>query len=175
VKYDGQGKALWTRQFGSASDERVLSVAVDGAGDIYAAGWTAGVMPGQRSSGKRDAFLRKYDSQGKELWTRQLGSPDDDEAESVAVDTAENVYVSGSARGALPGQAEAGLEDAFIVKYDARGREVWAKQFGSFMTDQASNVAVDGTGAVYVAGQTWGSLPGQKSSGLVDAFLVKIE
>jgi len=93
----------------------------------------------------------------------------------LAVDGAGNVYGAGSAKGALPGQVALGLEDAFITKYDGWGREVWASQFGSFMTDQASNVAVDGAGAVYVAGETWGSLPGQKSSGLVDAFLVKIE
>ncbi|MBU2009388.1 MAG: SBBP repeat-containing protein [Chloroflexi bacterium] len=175
VKYNGQGKGLWTRQFGSTVDERVLGLAVDGAGNVYGAGWTEGVLPKQRSSGKRDAFLRKYDGRGSEVWTRQFGTPEGDEALSVAVDGVGNAYAAGSIKGALPGQGAAGLEDAFIAKFDGRGRELWAHQFGSFMTDQASNVAVDGAGAVYVAGQTWGSLPGQRSSGRVDAFLVKIE
>ncbi len=175
VKYDGQGKGLWTRQFGSTGDDRALSVAVDGAGNVYGVGWTDGVLPKQRSSGKRDAFLRKYDSRGSEVWTRQFGTLEDDEALSVAADGAGNVYGAGSTKGALPGQRAAGLEDAFITKYDGRGRELWAHQFGSFMTDQALNVAVGGAGSVYVAGETWGSLPGQQSSGRVDAFLVKIE
>ncbi|MFH1483543.1 MAG: SBBP repeat-containing protein, partial [Chloroflexota bacterium] len=175
TKYDGQGKGLWTRQFGSPGDERVLGLAVDEGGNVYMVGWTDGVLPKQQSSGKRDAFLRKYDGRGSEVWTRQFGTPEGDEALSVAVDGVGNAYAAGSIKGALPGQGAAGLEDAFIAKFDGRGRELWAHQFGSFMTDQASNVAVDGAGAVYVAGQTWGSLPGQRSSGRVDAFLVKIE
>jgi len=175
VKYDGQGKALWTRQLGSSENDRALSLVVDGAGNLYGAGWTGGVLPKQQTSGKRDAFLVKYDGQGKDVWTRQFGSSEDDEGQGVALDSAGNAYISGSAKAALPGRSASGLEDAFVAKFDGRGLELWASQFGSFMTDMASNVAVDGAGAVYAAGQTWGALPGERASGLVDAFLIKIE
>ena len=39
-------------------------------------------------------------------------------------------------RGALPGFSFAGIEDAFLRKYDASGSVVWTDQFGSTDLDQ---------------------------------------
>jgi hypothetical protein len=50
---------LWTRQFGTPADDLGLSVAVDGAGHAYIAGYTLGSLGGP-SAGSYDAFLAKY-------------------------------------------------------------------------------------------------------------------
>ncbi|MFC1965159.1 hypothetical protein ACFLWG_04090 [Chloroflexota bacterium] len=50
VRADSAPDTEWTRQFGSSSDERVLSVSVDSTG-VYVAGYTWGTLPGQSSSG----------------------------------------------------------------------------------------------------------------------------
>ena len=173
-KYDRVGTPLWSREFGSmvatAIDE-AASVAVDLEGNIYVAGITLGALRGQASAGDKDAFVRKYDTSGVELWTRQFGSPEADRALGVAVDEIGNVYVAGTTFGALPGQVGAGPNDAFLRKYGTGGDEVWTRQFGSPESDSASGVAVDGEGNVYVAGWTGGALPDQVSAGMEDAFL----
>ena len=65
---------IWTRQFGTNADDLVFQVAVEGAGNLYAAGGTKGALAGQTHLGFRDAFLRKYDSLGNEVWTHQFGT-----------------------------------------------------------------------------------------------------
>ncbi len=172
-KYDATGNILWTRQFGNSTGDVAYSVAADGLGNVYVAGHTQGTLPGQTSAGSSDAFVRKYDATGNELWARQFGSSSGDIAYGVAVDGLGNVYVAGVTPGTMPGQTLAGGDDAFARKYDATGNELWTRQFGSSSSDYAYGVAVDGLGNVYVAGFTDGTLPGQISSGGSDAFVVK--
>lgn len=161
-KYDVNGNELWTRQFGSSSDDSVWSFAVDVSG-IYAVGETHGVLPDQTQVGESDIYIRKYDVNGNEIWTHQFGSLGWDMVRSVAVDSSA-VYVAGSASGALPDQASSG---AYIRKYDINGNEVWTRQFTSAFI---SSVAASSSG-VYVSGS--GTLPGQTSLGGSDAFVRK--
>ena len=157
------GQVRWMHPFGSSSWDDAQGVASDATG-VYVAGYTDGVLPGQTSAGGWDAFVRKYDPNGTEQWTRQFGTSDDDFAYGVARD-ATGVYVAG-----YTGQTSAGSDDAFVCKYDPNGTELWTRQFGSSTNDYAYGVASDATG-VYVVGSTSGVLPGQSSAGGFDAFI----
>jgi len=64
----------WTQQVGDGTYDVAYGVAVDTRGNVLVAGNTADILPGQQSAGERDVFVRKYDPNGKELWTRQFGS-----------------------------------------------------------------------------------------------------
>ena len=163
-KYDPAGNELWTRQFGTPGDDFVAGVAADASG-VYVAGRTSGAL--QAPAGLSDAFVRKYDPAGNELWTRQFGTPTVDAVSGVSVG-AGHVYVVGYTFGAL--EAPAGSFDAFVRKYDPAGNELWTRQFGSAAWDQANGVTAD-DGGLSVAGQTEGVLPGQHSAGLRDAFV----
>lgn len=60
---------LWTRQFGSSSDDYAYGVALDGSGNIVVVGYTWGTLPGNGQTWAnpgwtRDAFVRKYDPSG---------------------------------------------------------------------------------------------------------------
>ncbi|MBI2819368.1 MAG: SBBP repeat-containing protein, partial [Acidobacteria bacterium] len=145
----------WIRQFGSTSNDWANRVAVDTSG-VYVAGLTNGALPGQTSAGLEDAFLRKYEDSGNELWTRQFGSESSDVALGVAVN-ATDVYVVAYTKDTLLGGTVG--RDAFVGKYDTNGNESWTRPFGSTSYDEAWGVAVDATG-VYVAGITGGALPG---------------
>ena len=171
-KYDTDGNELWTRQFGSADHDEAWSITADDSG-IYVAGFTLGTLPGQTSAGHADAFVRKYDANGNEIWTRQFGTTSGDEAEAIAADDS-GIYVAGFTLGTLPGQTSAGDQDAFVRKYDADGNEIWTRQFGSADQDHASDIAADDSG-IYVAGATLGTLPGQNSAGDQDAFVRKYD
>ncbi len=163
-KYDANGNALWTRQFGSSAMDQVSGVAADATG-VYLAGVTDGILPGQSSSGAQDAFVRRYDASGNEVWTRQFGSSSMDRANGIAVD-ASGVYLAGVAGSALPGQTSSGGNDAYVRKYDVAGNERWTRQFGTASFDVAEGIAVLASG-IYVAGTTSGP-------GGFDAFVAKL-
>ena len=175
-KYDSYGTELWTRQFGSTNfgTDEALGVAVDATG-VYVVGRTNGALFGQTqgSTNIDDAFIRKYDLNGTELWTRQFGTAGQDYARGVAVDST-GVYVSGFTSAALPGQTSSGQNDAFLRKYNSSGTEVWTRQFGTSLNDDAYSVAVSPSG-IYVGGQTLGTLPGQTTAGNYDAFVRKYD
>jgi hypothetical protein len=170
-KYDANGTELWTRQFGTSSEDFLFGISVDSTG-VYVAGWTVGTFPGQTSAGFIDGFVRKYDANGTELWTRQFGTSSDDRLFRISVDST-GVYVAGWTTGTFPGQTSAGDYDAFVRKYGANGTELWTCQFGTSFEDNLLGISVDSTG-VYVAGHTFGTFPGQTSAGLQDIFVAKL-
>lgn len=166
---------VWTAQFGTSEPDEATGVAVDRSGNIYVVGQTSGDLPGHVSDGMIDAFVRRYDAAGTEIWTRQFGSPERDLARDVDLDRSGNVYVVGDTFGALQGQVSAGGWDAFVRKYDPLGAEVWTRQFGGGGGESASDVAVDADGNVYVVGGTRATLPGQTTAGDYDAYLRKYD
>jgi hypothetical protein len=175
-KYDATLSEQWTRQFGSSGADYPRSVRTDAGGNVYVFGWVSAALPGQTALGERDAFLRKYDSTGTEVWTRQFGSTGDDLGYSMAIDGAGNVFVTGHVGAAAPGQTSAGGTDVFVRKYDSAGTEIWTRQFGSAVDDYAQSLCLDANGAIYVAGYgTGGALPGQTLVGMQDAFVRKYD
>jgi len=100
-------------------------VAVDGAGDIYLAGSieltsrVGPVLPGGPAS-VNDAFLRKYDAHGQELWTWQFGTGGLDAAQGVAAGAEGDIYVVGFTGLSLLGQPHQGEIDAFVLKLEQR-------------------------------------------------------
>lgn len=155
-------------QFGTPDSDFASGVAIDGAGNVYVIGTIQqGALPGQASLGDADAYLRKYDSRGKEVWTQQFGTQSEDHGNGVTVDGADNLYVVGMTRGPIAGQTGlVGIDyDAYVRKFDSDGSVLWTRQFGTPRQpgiqgdDRASDVAVDVAGNVYVVGFTFGSLP----------------
>jgi hypothetical protein len=174
-KYDPAGTELWTRQFGSSDRDYLRGVVTDAGGDIYLAGETEGTLPGQVSAGGRDAFLRKYDPAGTELWTRQFGGGGGDGGAGVALDPAGNAYIVGTTRGAMPGQVTGGDYDAFVRRYDPAGNEVWTRQFGGNEGEGARSVATGPDGKVLIVGSTQGAFPEQSNAGGFDAFITQYD
>lgn len=85
-----------------------MAIASDGT-SIYVVGYVKlAALPGQTALGGADAFVRKYDSNGNEQWTRQFGTVDAEQAYGVAVD-ASGVYVTG--RGGALAQPAQGTDD----------------------------------------------------------------
>jgi hypothetical protein len=169
-RYTGQGEEVWTRQFGGARGDYIASVAVDPTG-VYVAGGTETALPGQLALGGFDAFLRKYDPGGQELWTRQFGTALNESAAGVAVDTS-GIFVVGATEGTMPGQTRLGALDAFLRAYDKTGAEIWTRYLGTAALDNGFAVSPYHLG-VYVAGGTRGSFGASPSEGGTDAWFVK--
>ena len=169
-KYDVSGNEVWTRQFGSPAHDYNFGVFANRSG-VYLAGYTAGALSGQTNAGNYDAYVRKYNSDGNEVWTRQFGTANADYGVGVSVDSSK-VYVMGHTAGAFPGQTNAGNYDVFVRGYNAGGNEIWTRQFGSPTYDWGFGISADSS-KLYAMGYTFGALPGQTSAGSSDAFVVK--
>ncbi|MCW5978907.1 MAG: hypothetical protein KIT09_12555 [Bryobacteraceae bacterium] len=170
-RHDLEGNEIWSRQFKSRGEETPRAVYVD-AGGVYVAGSVRGALPGQSSAGGLDAFVRRYDADGNELWTRQFGAAEADSANAVVAD-ATGVYVAGSTKGALAG-SNAGDADAFVRKYDLDGNEVWTRQFGTEGADFGFGISV-AAGRIYVSGATEGAFRGYANAGGMDAFVRELD
>ncbi len=173
-KFNRYGVRQWTRLWGSTGDESVYGVSVDSSGNIYVAGATNLSFDGQTSAGDVDAFLTKWSENGQKAWTRLWGTTGADEARAVTTDTLGNIYVTGQTGGALPGQTAAGMQDLFLVRFDALGNRALTRQWGSTQDDIGHAVFHDGVGNIYVAGAAGGSFGGQVLTGLRDAVLMKL-
>ena len=188
--YDANGTERWTAQFGTEFATVAQSIAVDGSGNVYVGGHTEGGLPGFENAGGaplgpvsnwNDAFLRKYGSDGTELWTQQFGHERHDEILGVALDGSGSVYVSGYTDASFEGYTNPGGRDAFIRKYDPDGNVVWTRQFGSDSAaggqpnDKGLDIALDSGGNIYVAGSTTGVFDGESSGGGNDGFVRKMD
>ncbi|MGQ0797082.1 MAG: hypothetical protein ACT4OI_04350 [Methanobacteriota archaeon] len=146
-KLDAADETPWADTFGTPEDDVAFAVDVR-EGDAFVGGRTWGEFPGQTRGGFRDEFLRRYDTGGNEVWTRQFGTIGDNAAFAVRAD-ATGLYVAGSEGIAQPGQ-ESG-PNAFVARLDLDGNPIWKDVFGSGVSNAAVDLAVDPTG-VYAVG-----------------------
>ncbi len=186
AKYDRSGILSWVRQVGGLGDISDPKIAVEGSGNVYITGsFFYQATFGNNtltSAGYDDIFVAKYNSSGTFLWARQGGSESGgDRGKGIAVDASGNVYVTGTFAGtAAFGNASliaAGSYDIFVAKYNTTGTLQWVRKAGNANSDFSNDVAVDGTGNVYVTGYfqfmtTFGNTT-LTSAGSYDIFLTK--
>lgn len=173
ASYSTVGSLLWLRTLGSTTSDEARELAVDSVtGEIYVVGVTDGNLDGETNNGGQDVFLAKYDTIGNHLWTRLFGSAADEQAFGIAVKNGTGVFVTGSTSGDLAGQTSAGAEDLFLAKFDLQGQHLWTRLLGTPRDDTGSDVAIDASGAVLVAGYSQGSLAGA-SAGDMDGVATK--
>jgi len=172
TKFSKDGVKLWTKQYGTSSNEGGRSIAIDSADNIYITGETYGLFGGNTRSGGYDIFLIKLSSEGTELWTSQWGSATHDRGHSVAVDSSDNIYVTGYASSAFEGTINSGSYDIFLTKFASDGIKFWTKQWGTSVEDIGNSVSFDSLGNIYVTGYIEDS--GFNSSKIEgDVFLTK--
>ena len=175
VKYDGLGNREWVRMTGTPGDDRGQGVAVSSAGLVYVVGYVLGAVDGQPYAGDWDMLAVAYSTAGMHQWTRMVGTANTDAAYGAATDGTGGVYVVGRVGGSVDGQGYAGGNaDVALVKYDAAGVKQWVRLVGTAGLDEGFAVAVDTSGAVWVAGYAGGSVDGQEfAGGLYDAVVMR--
>jgi hypothetical protein len=184
----------YSTYLGGSSMGAVTAVAIDGSGNLYAAGWTealdfpiAGAVQAANQGGV-DAFVVKLNAPGTSLlYATYIGGRGDDRVAGIAVDSFGQAYVAGTtASSNFPVAAAAqasfgGGKDAFALKLNATGNTlIYSTYLGGTNTDSGTAVAVDSSGNAYVAGDTLSAnfpvLGAAQSTfgGATDAFIVKL-
>ena len=170
-KIDPTGAHVWSTQIGTAGDEASFELTVDDAGNAFLTGNTYGDLGGT-NAGLRDVVLTRFDIDGNEVWTKQVGTASEDYGRAVAIDDAGNILLAGHSDGGLGGP-NAGDLDIFLMKLDAAGNELWTTSLGAAAEDRALGIDLDPTtGNVYLTGYTTSDLFAT-NAGDDDAILVQ--
>jgi len=162
----------WIIQTGTSSDDRYVAMDSDAAGNIYLAGFSAGDFAAPRM-GYGDIIVSKYSPGGTHLWSRQLGTDNNDQVRDIAVDAAGNSYTIGYTYGQL-GDQSFGNIDMFVVKYDSDGNQQWIKQIGTHFYEYGQAVSIATDGNILITGSTGGSLA-STNSGDDDTYVAKYD
>jgi hypothetical protein len=179
VKYNSSGTKQWTKLLGTVENDGGVGVTVDSNNNIYVTGYTKAGLDGNSDFNfgvkNNDGFLVKYNSSGVKQWTQQFGTEFVESGSDVAVDSNNNIYVTGGTNGALDGKTNSGSNDIFLIKYYDNGTKQWTQVLGTTDQDHGGSVTVDSNNNIYVTGDTAGSggLDGNTNYGSYDIFIAK--
>jgi len=158
---------VYSTYLGGSGNDQPSGIAVDGAGSVYVTGSTDSIdFPlttlGSLSSGAPHVVVAKLDATGTNLiYADYLGGNGDDYGYALALDSANNAYVTGSTAssdfpmvnpflGTYPGAF-----NAFLTKISPDGSSLlYSTYFGGNGSDIPTGVAVDVTGHMVIAGYT---------------------
>lgn len=144
------------------------AIALDHAGNIYATGYFSATVDFDPGPGvfnlsavnAEDAYLAKYDTNGKLIWAKTIGDFRYQAGNDLALDANGNIYLTGIFFGTTdfdpgPGIANlvsAGNEDIFVCKYDNTGNFIWAKGLGGPTNEFCNSIRLDASGNIYMNG-----------------------
>ncbi|HET6349847.1 MAG TPA: FlgD immunoglobulin-like domain containing protein [Candidatus Krumholzibacteria bacterium] len=189
VKFDHDGAFAWQRYFDSDGSQYVNDVAVDSDGNTVITGalskyvnFGGGVL---YSLGANDMFLAKFNSSGAHVWSRSFGKTGDQEGLALALRGNDRIAVSCRL---TSGGIEFGGDfftntrqaDVVAVVFDGDGSHVWSRQFSTMGIEEASDVALDRAGNVFLCGKMtealnlgggpMSPLPGATQTGFVSSY-----
>ena len=159
---------LYSTYLGGSNADYGTAIALDGSGDVYVSGYTYSAnFPTQNAyqsalAGGSDAFITELKPGNTALvFSTFLGGSSIDRVFAMALDASGNIYLTGDTQSSnFPVTATAfqstnhgGPGDAFVTKLaPGAAALVYSTLLGGSGTDQASAMALDSSGDVYVAG-----------------------
>jgi gliding motility-associated-like protein len=168
ICFNSEGKRLWGTFYGDFHKERGTSCTTDSLGNVYLTGHS-GSSQNIATSGTHnplfidaaDAFLIKFDSEGKRVWGTYYGGWYNDIPTCCIADKDGNIIVSGytSSKSMIATEGVhqpeiSGLMDGFIAKFNSSGQLLWGTYYGGSEYDFIFNCSTDLSGNIYIAGIT---------------------
>ncbi|MCP4668487.1 MAG: cell surface protein, partial [Deltaproteobacteria bacterium] len=191
----GSLRFYYSTYLGGGGNDYGWGLALDGSGNAYVTGYTdstdfpTGPAFQGAWTGSDDAFVSKLAPGGTALvYSTYLGGGGTDRGYSIAVDNTGRAYVTGRCSStdfptaqAFQGTFGGGNRDAFITKLGPNGTALgYSTYLGGGALDQGNEIALDGSGNVYVSGRssstnfpTKQAFQGTKAGGY-DAFVTKL-
>lgn len=199
IKLSSVGNFIWAFNLGNSGYEACRSVSIDTGGNILAIGTFAGTVdfqPGTgvtnvTAAGSFDAFLLKLSPAASLVWANRIGGTDTDYGHGIVTDVHGNVFATGLfdlTADMDPGPAthnlvSHGIDDAFLLKWNAQGNYIWSAGFGGSDEDRGNELVLDQSGNVLFTGHfqfTTDFNPGSgtnnlTASGGMDIFVAKYQ
>jgi len=147
IKYNPDGDTLWTHMFAGNDDagDIAYAIAVDNTGNTIVSGST------DWRYGTSDIVTIKLNIAGDTVWTHQYNSPQNgqDGFSALEVDDFNNIYIAGV--------TYTNNQDILLIKYNPAGDTVWTQKYvgPGNGNDQITDMVVDNSGNIYVAGKTY--------------------
>jgi hypothetical protein len=179
------GTARWLTGFGSKGEDEPRGVAIDAKGNVA----LTGIFNGKLTIGDKvlvsqalDAFVAKFDAEGKVLWAHSFGGKNDDVAAAISFDSKGNVVVVGWYSDTMTFGTSTltavGSDDVFVMQLGADGSPSWARSLGGENTEAAWAVATTPSDDVVVVGEFRGTVnfgAGPiESAGNTDVFVLTL-
>jgi hypothetical protein len=164
VKYDFSGNVMWAKNTtkGACIANAVIT---DNLGNIFIAGNGGGdtLVFGPDTlfpASYFDYFVAKYDTTGIPLWVRGIsagGVINDVDGPFIAADKFGNVCVTGGFHNGIcvivtTVLVNQGNDNIYLAKFNGSGNLLWAKRYGASGEDNATSVATDTSGNIYITG-----------------------
>lgn len=174
LKLNAAGNFVWAvKTNGWKSNLEEMGMTCDAAGNVFVTGHFADSVdfdPGTTtfnliSNGGRDIFIWHLDASGNFVWAKNIGGTQssilsDDVGYDIKTDSWGNIYTIGSFEKTAdfdPGPGTDSLYagpycDIFILKLNANGDYVYAKNFGGTNYCIGRSIAIDALGNIYATG-----------------------
>jgi len=146
--------------------DRGEGIAVDGLNCAYVTGYTnSDEFPTTvyaydvYFNGNNDVFVTKFNNNGSGLaYSTFIGSNNDDRATDIAVNSAEEVFITGyTASSTFPSTSplvHRGLTEALAVRLDDKGKLLYSALLGGSKDDFGRSIAIDSAGYAFIAGDS---------------------
>jgi len=147
IKYSPNGDTLWVRRYDGLLSDMPVDIKVDQAGNVYVTGTECILSLDFNCS---NYATIKYAPNGDTLWVRRYDGGGNDFASELEIGPNGNVYVTG--------YSWTGYSfDYLTIAYSQNGDTLWLRGYNGpgDSTDEASALAVDDSGNVYVTGSSW--------------------
>lgn len=189
-------KLIFSTLLGGSRDEELRALALDGAGNVYAGGFTrssnfptANALQADSAGGSTEAVIAKLNSSGTELlFSTYLGGSRSEVVNGIGVGPQGNIAVTGSTdsddfplQDALQG-GRSGSDEGFVARLSGDGSQLL---FSSYLGGRGSDIAralkVDSKGNAVVVGWTSSTdFPVKdavqpQNAGLTDMFIARLK
>ncbi len=191
TKFNAIGARLFSTLLGGTGNDEGKGIAVDSAGNVWFTGLTVDaatdypVNNGSTHNGAVDVFVTKLNSAGTLLFSGLIGGSSDDVGNGIALDVANNVWITGETFDAATdypvtdASSHKGGVDAFVTKFSPAGAVILSSLIGGTGNDYGSSVKADIAGNAWITGNTADAATdypvtnGSTHKGGVDAFVTK--
>lgn len=159
VKTDENGELEWSRSYGGDQSEEARSIIITDSGNYIACGLTASFGNGYYY----DAFLLKVNTEGDSLWLKTYGGENTDVGSSVKQNHDGGFIMAGHTK-----SYGAGDVDAYLIKTNEHGEELWHKTFGGTYYEICTDIITQPNNGFVITG--YGESFG---NGEMDGFLME--
>lgn len=159
IKTDADGNEEWNQTYGTAENDRTQYVEQTSDGGYVVTGGT-----GNFENNNQDVWLIKTDENGNLEWQQTYGGNGNEKTYTVHQETDGNYILAG-----LTSSYGNGMYDAYLIKTDSLGNEIWSYVYGTDVLDYCYSIDITSDGDFILGGLT-----NATANGDVDVLAMKI-